>query len=78
MMKMMDGSHSKGDDMLGGLVQKLLGAVMNNFEKVDVNELKMDDVTAFMKKFLTGEKVPETTTKMILEKVSSFKNLKEL
>jgi hypothetical protein len=66
MMKMMNGSHNKGDDMLGGLVQKLLGAVMKNFEKVDVNELKMDDVTAFMKKFLIGEKVEDKTVTMIL------------
>jgi len=48
------GNNHGGDDMLGGLVHKMLDAVMMNFSKIDPRELNMEKVTSFIKEYMVG------------------------
>jgi len=48
------GNNHGGDDMLGGLLEKMLKAVTDNFSKIDPRELNMEKVTSFMKEYMVG------------------------
>lgn len=67
---MSGGGHKDGDDMLGGLVQKLVMAIEENFAKINPKDVKITEVVEFLKTFMKKQKVEETTIKMVIDKVS--------
>jgi len=69
-------NHGK-DDMMGGLVQKMLEAVMEDFGKIDPKELNMEKVTSFVKNYMVDSKVDEKTISKVMKILSSAISLED-